>query len=73
MNTMWQDIMILVVGVVVMALLLFLGAASQGWVSLLCFLGAGVVYTGWYRHLLSLARRKLGGDIDDDDTPFFPG
>ena len=73
MKTSWQDIILLLAGVLVMALLLYLGAASQGWVSLLCFVGAGVVYSGWYHHLLMVARRRLGGDIDDDDTPFFPG
>ncbi len=73
MKTSWQDLFLLIAGVLVMIQLLYLGAASEGWLSLLCFLGTAVVYTGWYRHLLSLARRMMGGDIDDDDTPFFPG
>jgi len=73
MKTSLQDVILLVAGLLIMMLLLYLGAASHGWVSLLCFLATALVYSGWYRHLIALARRNMGGDIDDDDTPFFPG
>jgi hypothetical protein len=67
------EIILLLVGAGVMALLLYLGALSEGWVAVLCFLGTAVVYTGWYRVLLKLARRILGCEEDDEDQPFFPG
>lgn len=67
------EIIQLVVGLLVMALLLFLGACSHGWVALLCFLGTAVVYFGWYHLLIKLARRVSGYPEDDDDQPFFPG
>jgi len=63
----------LLVGLGVMALLLYLGATSEGWLALLCFLGLAVVFHTWYAVLLRLARRKLGCNPDDDDQPFFPG
>ncbi len=56
------EIAVLVTGVIVMALLLYLGAASQGWVAILCFLGAGVVYTGWHNFLL-----RWMGELPEDD------
>ncbi|OPX21034.1 MAG: hypothetical protein BZ151_00930 [Desulfobacca sp. 4484_104] len=68
------DVIILVVGLGVMVLLLYLGALSEGWVALVCFLAVAVVYHGWYQHLLRLARRSWGGDEDEfDDQPPFPG
>jgi len=73
MKTYLPEIFQLLAGAGVMALLLYLGALSEGWVALLCFLATGVVYTGWYRVLLQLARRILGCDEDDEDRPFFPG
>lgn len=69
------DFLLLALGLAVMALLLYLGAASQGWVSLFCFLATAFVYFGWYRQLLKFAWRLMGHDeeADDDDQPFFPG
>jgi hypothetical protein len=75
MKTYLPAVLTLVLGVVVMAGLLCLGAMSQNWVAPVCYLAAAVVYYGWYRQLLQLARRVLGvgeGD-EDDDQPFFPG
>jgi len=66
-------ILTLIIGLVIMAALLCLGALSQGWVAPLCYLGVAVVYYGWYRQLLLLARRYLGAGEEDDDQPFFPG
>jgi hypothetical protein len=73
MKKYWPEILVLVLGLMVMALLLLLGAASQGWVAPACFVAAGVVYYGWYRQLLKLAQKIQGYEPDDDDTPFFPG
>ncbi len=68
------DIFLLGLGLLVMALLMYLIALSDGWVCLLCILSLAVVWTGWYRHLLRLALRSLGVDPDDqDDLPYFPG
>ena len=67
------EIILVVAGLGIMAGLLYLVALSEGWVRLACILGTAVVYTGWYRVLLRLARRELGVDEDDDDQPFFPG
>lgn len=64
---------IILMGLAVMALLLYLGALSESWLAVLCFLGVAVVFHSWYRHLLSLARRHLGCDPDDDEQPPFPG
>ena len=63
----------LLIGLVGMAGFLYLGAMSQGWVAPVCYLGVAVVYYGWYRQLLLLARRVMGLGEDDDDQPFFPG
>jgi len=63
----------LVIGLVVMAGLLYLGALSQNWVAPVCYLAVAVVYYGWYSQLLLLARRILGSPEEDDDQPFFPG
>ena len=64
----------LTVGLLVMALLMYLIALSHGWVSLLCILALAVVWITWYRHLVNLAFRNLGVDPDDeDDLPSFPG
>ena len=69
-----QDILLLAAGLLVMALLMYVIAASQGWVSLLGILALAVVWISWYRHLLRLAFRSLGVDPDDeDDLPTFPG
>jgi len=74
MKTYLPDLLLLALGLLVMALLIYLGASSQGWVALLCFLALAVVWTGWYRQLLRLAQKILGADPDDsDDQPFFPG
>jgi hypothetical protein len=66
------EILLLVVGVLVMALLLYLGAASQGWVALLCFLAAAVVYHSWHRQLLILGQKILGKNLDSNGGNF-PG
>jgi hypothetical protein len=67
------EIILIIAGLVVMGALIYLTAASEGWVRLACILALAVVYTGWYRVLLQLARRKFGVDEGDDDEPFFPG
>ncbi len=67
------EIILVAAGLAVMGALIYLIAASEGWVRLAGILGLAVLYTGWYRVLLRLARRKLGVDEDDDDQPFFPG
>jgi hypothetical protein len=61
------EIILLVMGLAITVLLLFLGAVSDGWVELLCYLGAAVVFTGWYRILLALAWRLARRDPDDFD------
>jgi glycerol uptake facilitator-like aquaporin len=66
------DIILLVVGLLVMALLLILGAMSEGWVAPACFLGVAVVYFGWHRTLVNLGWRAAGKDPDDFDF-HFPG
>lgn len=65
----------LTLGLLVMALLVYLIALTQGgWLSLLGILALAVVWIGWYRHLLNMAFRSLGVDPDDeDDLPSFPG
>ena len=64
----------LTVGLLVMALLMYLIALSHGWISLLCILALAVVWITWYRHVVNLAFRNLGVDPDDeDDLPSFPG
>jgi hypothetical protein len=68
------DFFLLGVGLLVMALLIYLIALSQGWVSLACILALAVVWIGWYRHLLNMALKSLDVDPDDeDDLPSFPG
>jgi len=67
------EIVQLVVGVGLVAVLLYLGALCDGgWLALLCFLGAAVVYTGWWRVVISLGWRLAGRDPDDFDF-HFPG
>ena len=66
------DIVLLVVGLLVMAFLLGLGAMSEGWVALACFLGVAVVHFGWWGTLLKLGWRLAGKDPDDFDF-HFPG
>jgi glycerol uptake facilitator-like aquaporin len=61
------DIALLVLGLLVMALLLWLGAMSENWVALACFLGVAVVYFGWHRTLVNLMWRTAGKDSDDFD------
>jgi hypothetical protein len=68
------DFVLLALGFLVMALLIYIIAASQGWISLLGILSLAVVWISWYRHLLRMAFRSLGIDPDDeDDLPSFPG
>jgi hypothetical protein len=67
------DVVLLVVGLPVMAVLLVLGALCEaGWVAPLCFLGVAVVYFGWHRTLVNLMWRQAGKDPDDFDF-HFPG
>jgi hypothetical protein len=66
------EIVQLVAGAVFMAVLLYLVAVSDGWLALLCILGAAVVYTGWHRALIQLGWRLAGRDPDDFDC-HFPG
>jgi hypothetical protein len=72
------DIIMLVLGVLLMALLLLLGAMAQNWVALPCFLGAAVVYHTWLRLLVNVVQRSSGVDLsrfedeEDDDEPPFP-
>jgi hypothetical protein len=72
------DIILLVLGLLVMALLLLLGALAQNWVALPCFLGAAVVYHTWFFHLIKVIQRASSVDLsrfeeeDDDDEPRFP-
>lgn len=71
------DIVILVLGVLVMALLLLLGALSKNWVALFCFLGVAVVYHTWFRYLVQFVARTSGVETeldedDDDDEDIFP-
>ena len=69
-----SDALLLIIGLLVMALLIYLIASSQGWVTLVCILALAVVWISWYRHLLNLALKSLAVDPDDeDDLPSFPG
>jgi hypothetical protein len=68
------DFFLLTFGLIVMAFLIYVIAASRGWVSLAGILALAVVWVSWYRHLLRLAFRTLGIDPDDeDDLPTFLG
>jgi hypothetical protein len=68
------DFILLGLGLLVMALLIYVIAASQGWVCLLGILALAVVWISWYRHLCRLALESLGvGPDDEDDLPTFPG
>jgi hypothetical protein len=71
------DLLALVLGVLVMALLLLLGALSEGWIALSCFLAVAVVYHTWFRHLFLFVQRLSDVDLDvddngDDDQDIFP-
>ncbi len=67
------DFVLLAAGLLVMALLIYIIAASQDWVCLLGIVALAAVWITWYRHLLHLAFRSLGIDPDDeDDQPSFP-
>ena len=73
MRTYLAEIIQLVAGMVFIVVLLYLGAlCEEGWLALLCFLGAAVVYTGWWRAVISLGWRLAGRDPDDFDF-HFPG
>lgn len=68
------DLLSLALGLLVMALLIYLGGQSEGWLAFLCYLALALVWTGWYRQLLRLAWKIQGHNPDDsDDQPFFPG
>lgn len=77
------DILLLVFGLLIMTLLLLLGALSEGWVALLCFLATAVVYHTWLRHLVRTVARTADievkfdsyDDLDrhgNDDQDIFP-
>ncbi len=66
------DIILLVAGLFFMVFLLYLGAISESWVALPCYLGAAVVYTGWHRALINWGWRLAGKDPGDHDF-HFPG
>ncbi|MDI6854438.1 MAG: hypothetical protein QME75_12635 [Deltaproteobacteria bacterium] len=71
------DILTLVLGLLVMALLLLLGALSESWIALPCFLAVAVVYHTWFRHLVLFVQRLSDIDLevedkDDDDEDIFP-
>jgi hypothetical protein len=69
-----KNLLFLGLGLLVMALLIYVIAASQGWVCLLGILALAVVWVSWYRYLCRLALESLGVDPDDeDDLPTFPG
>jgi len=68
------DFLFLAAGLLVMGLLIYIIAASQGWVCLLGIAALAAVWVSWYRHLLRLAFRNLAvGPDDEDDLPTFPG
>jgi hypothetical protein len=68
------DFLLLFFGLLVMALLIYIIAASRGWISLLGIAALATVWIGWYRHLLRVAFRSLGIDPEDeDDLPRFHG
>jgi hypothetical protein len=68
------DFLLLFFGLLVMALLVYIIAASRGWISLLGIGALATVWIGWYRHLLRVAFRSLGIDPEDeDDLPRFHG
>jgi hypothetical protein len=68
------DIFLLTFGLIVMAFLIYVIAASRDWVCLVGILALVTVWVTWYRHLLRLAFGILGIDPDDeDDLPTFPG
>jgi hypothetical protein len=68
------DILLLAIGLLVMALLIYVIAASQGWIRLGGILALAVVWYSWHAHLLLMGFRSLGIDPDeDDDLPTFPG
>ena len=68
------DFVLLTVGLLVMAVLIYVIAQSHGFITLLGILALALVWISWYRHLLGMAFRSLGVDPDDeDDLPTFPG
>jgi hypothetical protein len=73
MSTYLPTVLTLLLGLVVMAGLLYLGALSRNWVAPLCFLGVAVVYHTWFAMLQRLFSRDLKNWDEDDDKPIFPG
>jgi len=68
------DFLLLTIGLLVMALLIYVIGKGQGWVPPLGILALAVVCITWHRHLITMALRSLGaGPDDDDDLPSFPG
>jgi hypothetical protein len=68
------DFFLLTFGLIVMAFLIYVIAASHGWIPLLGMAALAVVWFSWQRHLIRLALNSLGVDPDDDDDlPTFPG
>ena len=66
-------ILTLLLGLGVMAGLLYLGALSRGWIAPLCFVAVAVVFHTWLVQLLRLCRPRWGQGDKDDDRPLFPG
>jgi hypothetical protein len=73
MKTHLPAVLTLILGLLVMAGLLYLGALAQNWVAPLCFLGVAVVFHTWMAQLQRLLARNLKGWDEDDDKPIFPG
>jgi|UniRef100_A0A7C3YZR6 hypothetical protein len=69
------DVLLLALGLLVMALLIYIIAQSQGsGLSLIAILALTLVWISWYRHVVRLALNSLGaGPDDEDDLPSFPG
>lgn len=68
------DLLLLLLGLGVMALLLYLIASSNGFLALLGIIGLAVVWCGFHRHLIRMLYRQLGVEPEDeDDLPSFPG
>lgn len=73
MKSYLPTVLMLIIGLGVMAGLLYLGAMSRNWVAPLCFLGVAVVFHTWMVQLVLLLRPDWGQGDKDDDRPIFPG
>jgi hypothetical protein len=61
------EIVVLLLGILIMAVLVYLIAASEGLVQLLAILGLAAVYLGWQGVLVKWGWRSTGKDPDDLD------